>query len=208
MTAAWERIPGMVISNEVIAARAGWSRTLSRGQVLRLVDLEGKQAVDFLCYNAADGEDRYAAADTMKINANIFIGKGTVLYSVNCNPLFTVIEDTCGFHDTIGGCCSSALNRKRYGRPEDPNCRANFLRELARHGMGPRDMVANLNFFMYVPVGANGAMAMGPSISKPGDYVDLRAEMDVLAVISNCPQINNPVNDYKPTPVRTIVYQP
>src|SRR5678810_1378917 len=101
--AAWESVPGMVVSSEVIAARAGWSRELSAGQVLRLVDLEGKQAVDFLCYNAADYEDRYAAADTMKINGNIFIRKGTVLYSVNCNPMLTVIEDSCGFHDTTGG---------------------------------------------------------------------------------------------------------
>jgi hypothetical protein len=200
--------PGMKILDEVIPARAGWSREISRGQVLRLVDLEGKQAVDFLCYNVADYEDRYAAADTMKINGSIFIRKGTVLYSVNCNPMFTLIEDTCGFHDTIGGCCSSALNRQRYSKPGDPNCRQNFLDQLKRWGMGPRDVVANLNFFMYVPVGADGAMDMGPSISKPGDYVDLRAEMDVLAVISNCPQMNNPVNDFNPTPVRAIVYQP
>jgi len=201
-------VPGMTILDEIIPARAGWSRQLSRGQVLRLIDLEGRQAVDFLCYNAADPEDRYAAADTMKLNGSIFIGKGTVLYSVNCNPLFTVIDDSCGFHDTIGGCCSAALNRRRYGKPQDPNCRQNFLDQLARYGMGPRDMVANLNFFMYVPVGRDGAMDMGPSRSKAGDHVDLRAEMDVLAVISNCPQINNPVNDYKPTPVRAIVYQP
>ena len=198
----------MTILDEIIPTRAGWSRVVSRGQVLRLIDLEGRQAVDFLCYSAADPEDRYAAPDTMKINGNIFIGKGTVLYSVSCNPMFTVIDDTCGFHDTIGGCCSAALNRKRYGKPQDPNCRQNFLDQLARYGMGPRDMVANLNFFMYVPVGREGAMDMGPSRSKPGDHVDLRAEMDVLAVISNCPQINNPVNDYKPTPVRAIVYQP
>ena len=201
-------VPGMTILDEIIPARAGWSRQLSRGQVLRLIDLEGRQAVDFLCYNAADPEDRYAAADTMKLNGSIFIGKGTVLYSVNCNAMFTVIDDTCGFHDTIGGCCSAALNRKRYGKPQDPNCRQNFLEQLARYGMGARDMVANLNFFMYVPVGRDGAMDMGPSRSKAGDHVDLRAEMDVLAVISNCPQINNPVNDYKPTPVRAIVYQP
>ena len=193
---------------ETIPARAGWSRVLKRGEVLRLVDLEGRQAVDFLCYNAHDHEDRYAAADTMKINGNIFIRKDSTLYSVNCNAMFTVIEDSCGFHDTIGGCCSSALNRKRYGKAGDPNCRQNFLDQLARYGMGPRDLAANLNFFMYVPVGADGAMDMGPSRSKPGDYVDLRAEMDVLAVISNCPQMNNPVNDYNPTPVRTVVYQP
>jgi urea carboxylase-associated protein 1 len=208
MASAWEQVPGMVVSSERIAARAGWSRQLSRGQVLRLVDLEGRQAVDFLCYSAADPQDRYAAADTMKINGNIFIGKGTVIYSVNCNPMFTVTHDTCGFHDTLGGCCSSALNRKRYGRPEDPSCRQNFLDQLQRYGMGPRDMVANLNFFMYVPVAADGAMGMGPGLSKPGDYVDLRAEMDVLAVVSNCPQVNNPVNDFNPTPVRAIVYQP
>jgi uncharacterized protein len=142
----------MIVSDEIIAARAGWSRVLARRDVLRLVDLEGRQAVDFLCYNAGDYEDRYAAADTMKINGNIFIRKGSVIYSVNCNPMFTVIEDSCGFHDTIGGCCSSALNRRRYGKPDDANCRQNFLGELARYGMGPRDMVANMNFFMYVPV--------------------------------------------------------
>jgi urea carboxylase-associated protein 1 len=197
----------MIVSDEIIPARAGWSRVLARGDVLRLVDLEGRQAVDFLCYNARDYEDRYAAADTMKINGNIFIGKGSVIYSVSCNPMFTVIEDTCGFHDTIGGCCSSALNRRRYGRPDDPNCRQNFLGELARYGMGPRDMVANMNFFMYVPVGADGAMDMGPSRSRPGDHVELRAEMDVLAVVSNCPQMNNPVNDFNPTAVRSLVYR-
>jgi urea carboxylase-associated protein 1 len=205
--AAWEQVPGMIVSSELIAARGGWSREIAAGQVLRLVDLEGRQAVDFLCYNARDYEDRYAAADTMKLNGSIFIGKGTVLYSVNCNPMFTVLEDLCGLHDTIGGCCSSALNRRRYGKPDDPSCRQNFLAELARYGMGPRDMVANVNFFMYVPVGADGAMDMGPGRSRPGDYVDLRAEMDVLAVISNCPQVNNPVNDFKPTPVRAILYQ-
>ena len=208
MVSAAQQVPGMVISSEIIPARAGWSRELTRGQVLRIIDLEGRQAVDFLCYNARDYEDRYAAADTMKINGSIFIGKGTVIYSVNCNPLFSVVEDTCGLHDTIGGCCSSALNRRRYGKPHDPNCRQNFLDQLRRYGMGPRDMVANVNFFMHVPVSAKGAMAMGPSISKPGDHVDLRAEMDVLAVISNCPQMNNPVNDYKPTPVQAIIYLP
>src|SRR5438105_11579921 len=146
MAPRWEAIPGMVVSSEIIAARAGWSRELSHSQVLRLVDLEGRQAVDFLCYNARDYEDRYAAADTMKINGSIFIGKQTVLYSVNCNAMFTVTEDTCGFHDTIGGCCSSALNRTRYGKPGDANCRQNFLAQLARYGMGPRDRVANVNF--------------------------------------------------------------
>ena len=130
------KIDGKIVGDEVIAARAGWSRELKRGEVLRLIDLEGKQAVDFLCYNARDYEDRYAAADTMKINGNIFIRMGTVIYSVNCNPMFTVVADTCGFHDTIGGCCSSALNRRRYNKPDDPgydngNCTADRLHNFS-----------------------------------------------------------------------------
>ncbi len=202
-------IEGEIVEDTVIPARAAWSRVIEAGQTLRIVDLEGKQAVDFICYNAHDHEDRYAAADTMKINeTGIFLGKGTVLYSVRCTPLFTIVADTCGHHDTIGGCCSAELNRFRYGKENETGCRENFLGELAKYDMGPNDMAANVNFFMYVPVGPDGDMDMGPSISKPGDYVDLRAETDTLAVISNCPQINNPVNDYNPTPVRVVVWRP
>jgi uncharacterized protein len=197
------------LEDSVVPAGAGWSRRLDKGQMLRIVDLEGKQAVDFLCYNAHDPADRYAAADTMKINpGGIFLSTGTVLYSVGLTPLFTIVADTCGRHDTIGGCCSAALNTHRYGVGYQPNCRDNFLGELKKYGLGPKDMAANVNFFMYVPVGENGEMDMGPSLSKPGDHVDLRAECDVLAVISNCPQINNPVNDYRPTPIRVQVWNP
>lgn len=209
MTVTQPAIAGELIEDSIVPARGSWSRTLNQGQHLRIVDLEGKQAVDFLCYNAHDHADRYAAADTMKINTDgIFLGSGTVLYSVGLTPLFTIVADSCGKHDTIGGCCSAALNRHRYGAPYQPNCRDNFLRELMRYGMGARDLAANVNFFMYVPVGENGAMDMGPGISKAGDYVDLRADSDVIAVISNCPQINNPVNDYNPTPIRVVVWNP
>ena len=205
----YEIFNGTVVEDTVVPAGGSWSRRMEKGQLLRIVDLEGKQAVDFLCYNANDTVDRYAAADTMKINpGGIFLSMGTVLYSVGLTPLFTIVTDTCGKHDTIGGCCSAALNTLRYGVGYQSNCRDNFLRELQRYGMGPKDMVANVNFFMYVPVGENGEMDMGPSMSKPGDFVDLRAESDVLAVISNCPQINNPVNDYNPTPIRVFVYSP
>ena len=205
----FEEIPGKVVEDTVVPARGSWSRKLTKGQMMRIVDLEGKQAVDFLCYNADDYEDRYAAADTMKINpSGIFLSTGTVLYSVGLTPLFTIVADTCGKHDTIGGCCSAALNTFRYKVGYQPNCRDNFLRELKKYGLGPKDMAANVNFFMYVPVGENGEMDMGPSISKPKDYVDLRADHNVLAVISNCPQINNPVNDYNPTPIRVMVWNP
>lgn len=204
-----DSVSGEVVEDTVIAAGAPWSRVVEKGQMMRIIDLEGKQAVDFLCYNAHDPDDRYAAADTMKINkTGIFLTKGTVLYTVGCNAMFTIVEDSCGYHDTIGGCCSAELNRFRYGKENETGCRENFIAELEKHGMDKKDVAANINFFMYVPVSKDGEMDMGPSISKPGDYVDLRAEMDTLAVISNCPQINNPVNDYNPTPVRVIVWRP
>lgn len=152
-----ETIGGVIVEDLVVPAGGSWSRVIKKGQVIRIIDLEGKQAVDFLCYNADDYEDRYAAADTMKINdTGIFLSLGTVLYSVGLTPLFTIVRDTCGRHDTIGGCCSAALNTFRYRVGYQPNCRDNFLTELRKYGMGPRDLAANVNFFMYVPVGDNG----------------------------------------------------
>ena len=199
-------ITGNIVEDSTIAAREHWSGNMTPGQMMRIVDTEGEQGVDFLVYNARDHLDRYAAADTMKINGKIFIEQGSVLYSINCNPLMTVIYDTCGKHDTIGGCCSDAINRTRYEAPGQRNCRENFLIEFARHGMNERDMVANLNFFAYVPIGPEGEMDFQPALSKPGDYVDLRAETDVLTIISNCPQVNNPAAGFNPTPIQVTIW--
>ena len=196
---------GRVIEDRVLAAGEPWSGIVEQGQILQLVDLEGQQAVDFLCYNAADPSERYNAADTMKIAGSLFISTGTRLFSDMGNVLFTVTEDTCGRHDTIGGCCSRESNRVRYGVEGQPNCRDNFLTALAPHGLGKKDIVANINFFMYVPVGPHGEMGIAPGPSKPGDHIDLRAEMRVLVAISNCPQRNNPANNFNPTPIRLIV---
>jgi uncharacterized protein len=194
--------------NLVVPAGGYWSGRVSRGTRVRLIDLEGCQAIDFLCYNAADPTDRYCAADTMKVAGSIYIGKGSRLYSDMGNLLFTVTEDTCGRHDTIGGCCSRESNRLRYGVEDGQNCRDNFLRGLAHFGMGKTDIVANINFFMSVPVQVDGTMAIALGHSKPGDYVELHAETDVLVAISNCPQVNNPCNNYRPTPIRLIVTPP
>ncbi len=201
-------VPGDVIEDFTIPAREHWSGPVKAGQSMRIVDIEGEQGVDFLVYNADDYTDRYAAADTMKINGGIFIEKGTVLHSINCNPLMTVTEDTCGAHDTIGGCCSDGINRTRYDDPGQLNCRDNFLAELDKWGMDERDMVANINFFAYVPVGPKGEMDFKPPISKPGDYVDLRAERDVLTIISNCPQMNNPAAGFNPSPLQVSIWDP
>jgi len=194
-----------MIEDTVVAPGEPWARVIPKGQTLRIVDLEGQQAVDFLCYNAARPEERYNAADTMKIAGSIFVTRGVSLYSGLGRKLFTVVEDTCGYHDTIGGCCSAESNEVRYGVRDTPNCRDNFLRALRPFGLGLKDIVANVNWFMYVPVEADGRMAIVHGRSKPGDHVVLRAEMDTLAVISNCPQVHNPANAYKPTPIRVQV---
>lgn len=198
---------GHALHKEIIEPGGFWSGVVKRGRILRLTDMEGTQAIDFLCYNADDPLERYCAADTIKIAGQIFIGKDSLLYSDLGRVLFTVIEDSCGKHDTIGGCCSRESNRVRYGVPEGPNCRDNFLRALEPFGLGKRDIVSNLNFFMYVPVAPGGEMAIADGHSKPGDYIDLRAEMNVLAVLSNCPQIHNPANGYNPTPISVEIFE-
>lgn len=191
--------------DEVVPAGKPWSGIVKQGQLLRIVDLEGRQAVDFLCYNARDPEERYHAPNTIKASGSIFLTKGHVLYSDVARPIFTIVEDSFGGHDTIGGCCSAPSNEMLYGVRNCPGCRENFLAALARHGMGRRDIVPNINFFMRVPVAQTGEAAIALGASEPGTFVELRAEMDALAVISNCPQINNPCNDFNPTPIRVVI---
>ncbi len=202
-----DTVPGRVVEERVLAPGEYWAKAMPLGAMLRIVDLEGKQAVDFLCYNAQDPSERYNAADTMKYAGTIFLTKGHRIYSDMGRSLFTIVEDTCGRHDTIGGCCSAESNLLRYKVKDTPNCRDNFLSALAELGLGKKDIVANLNFFMNVPVELDGGMALTEGFSGPGDFVDLRAEMDVLVAVSNCPQIRNPVNAYYPTPIRLIVWE-
>jgi uncharacterized protein len=198
---------GAVVHDEVVPARAPWSRVIRAGERLSIVDLEGNQAVDFLCYNAADLDERYSYAETIVAQGNIFLTTGTVLLSNEGNPLMTVVADTCGRHDTIGGACSCESNTVRYGHhtKHQHACVENFLLALAPFGRGKRDMVSNINWFMNVPVLPDGTLGIVDGISAPGKYLGLRAEMDVLAVISNCPQINNPCNGFNPTPIRVTV---
>lgn len=195
-----------IILDETVPAGQPWSGIVARGQILRLTDLEGQQAVDFLCYNAADPAERYSATDTLKIARNIYVTTGRILYSDRAQPLFRVIDDSCGGHDTIAGCCSEGNNIARYGKSGFANCRDNFLSELAKHGLGSRDIVANLNFFMSVPVQPDGTALIVDGRSRPGDHIDLLAEMDVLAVLSNCPQLHNPASGSGPTPIQVTIF--
>ena len=198
---------GEVVLDELVAARAPWSAVVAAGDVLSIVDLGGNQAVDCILYSAADTSERYSAPDTIAAQGRIFLTTDSVLRSNRGNPLMTVIADECGNHDTLGGACSKESNTLRYGHHTKSQhaCVENFLQANARHGRGKRDMVSNINWFMNVPVEADGALGIVDGISAPGLYVDLRAEMDLTAVVSNCPQINNPCNGFNPTPVRMII---
>ena len=200
--------PTQAIYDYELPARQPWSKVVYQGQILRIVDVGGNQAVDTLIYNAADTSERYSAPDTVVRQGNIFITAGTQLLSNAGNVLMTVLTDTCGRHDTLGGACSMESNSVRYGlhKKHLHACVENYLLELSQYGMHKRDLVSNINFFMNVPVAADGTLEIVDGISEAGKYVDLRAEMDVLVLISNCPQINNPCNAYHPTPVRLLIW--
>ena len=194
-----------IILDEIVPARAPWGGTVMRGQRLRIVDSEGRQAVDFLCYNLNDREERYSAPNTIKAAGTISLTAGHTLYSDLAQPIFKIVEDSYGSHDTIGGCCSAPSNLMLYGVPDCSGCRENFLAALAKFDMGRRDVVPNVNFFMRVPVERGGTAAIARGDSPAGSYVELEAAMDAIVAISNCPQINNPANDYKPTPIRVVI---
>ncbi len=199
---------GTILQDEIVAPGQPWSAVVEQGARLRIVDLEGRQGVDFLCYNADDPQERYNAPNTLKAQQQLQLSAGTVLYSDFANPLMTIADDTCGGHDTIGGCCSAWSNKMLYGVEGVPGCRENFLAAIAPHGLGWRDIVPNINFFCAVPVYEAGRMAEGIFVegrSRAGDYVELRAETRVLVAISNCPQVNNPCNDGAPSPIRVVV---
>ncbi|WP_019953379.1 urea amidolyase associated protein UAAP2 [Yoonia vestfoldensis] len=190
-----------------IPARAPWSGIIRKGQTLRIEDTYGQQAIDTLFYNAIDHAERYSSQDTLRAQGAAYVTTGTAIMSNLGRVMLRVTADSAGRHDTSAGCCSCESNTVRFGHDTrfQHACRENFILELARHGMTKRDIVPNLNFFMNVPISPNGAMTVDDGISAPGDHLELVAEMDVLCVISNCPQINNPCNGFDPTPCRVII---
>lgn len=202
------------VLDEICAAGEPWMGLVKKGQVFRILDLEGNQAVDTLFYNAGDPEERYSAVDTIQRQGALYLTTGSVLYSSEGNPMLTIIADTCGRHDTLGGACATESNTVRYALEKRPMhaCRDNFMHALAHcecathRAMTKRDITANINFFMNVPVTPDGGLSFADGISAPGKYVEMRAEMDVVVLISNCPQLNNPCNAYNPTPIRLLVW--
>lgn len=209
-----ERVAEDAIFDEIVEAGDSFVHEVYEGQTIRIIDLKGNQAVDTLFYNANNYADRYSAQDTMREQKNIYLTTGTKLISTERNVLMTIVADTCGRHDTLGGACSTESNMVRYviEKRHMHACRQSFLKgALAwsqKTGLefDKRDLTANVNFFMNVPVTADGGLSFEDGVSGAGKYVELRAEMDTLVVISNCPQLNNPCNGYDPTPVQILIW--
>jgi len=203
-------VPGTVVRDDRVAPLAPWSAVVRAGEVLTIVDVGGNQSADCLMYSADDTDERYSVPDTITAQGNAYVRTGTVLMSNEGRPLMTVVGNEIDRQDTIGGACSKESNTLRYGAHTGHQhaCRENFLSEASRHGLGVRDLVSNLNWFMNVPVEADGALGIVDGLSAPGKRVAIRAERDVLVVVSNCPQMNNPCNDFSCTPLRMIVTQP
>jgi urea carboxylase-associated protein 1 len=201
---------GRVVDDAIVAAKRPWSRVIAAGERLSIVDLGGNQAVDCLLYSAADHTERYSVAETIGAQGSIFLTTGSVLRSDEGRPMMTVIADECGRHDTIAGACSKESNTLRYGfhTAHQHACVENFLAEGSRWGLGKRDLVGNINWYMNVPVEEDGTLGIVDGVSAPGLTVTLEAQIDTLVLVSNCPQINNPCNGFDPTPVRMVTTRP
>lgn len=205
------RQPAMASYREVVEAGDYWIHPLKAGQVLRILDLEGNQAADTLFYNLHEPAERYSAMDTIVAQRKVYLEAGTVLMSNRQRPLLTIVADTCGRHDTVGGACATESNTVRYSLAKKSMhaCRDSYLLAIASHpqfGLTKRDITHNINFFMNVPVTADGGLSFADGISAPGKYVELQAHIDTLVLISNCPQLNNPCNGYNPTPIELLIW--
>jgi uncharacterized protein len=203
--------PGEADFRQVIPAGEYWIDTVKAGRTLRIVDLEGNQAADTLFFNAADVAERYSAVDTIRAQGNVYLGCGSKLLSTAGNVMAQIVADTVGRHDTLGGACAAESNTVRYALDKGTMhaCRDSYVLAVAQHdelGLSKRDLSHNINFFMNVPVTTDGGLTFADGMSGPGQYVEMRAAMDVIVLISNCPQLNNPCNAYNPTPLEVLVW--
>ncbi len=199
------------VYREIVPAGDYFMKVVKKGQTFRILDLEGNQAADTLFFNANDPTERYSAMDTIREQGNVYLTAGTKLMSSECNVMLEIVADTCGRHDTLGGACATESNTVRYALEKKcmHACRDSWMLAVAENeqfGMSKRDITHNINFFMNVPVTAEGGLSFADGISAPGKYVEMKAFMDVIVLISNCPQLNNPCNGYNPTPVEVLIW--
>ncbi len=204
-------LPAEATFRQTIPAGDYWIDSLKKDQVLRIVDVEGNQSADTLFFNADDISERYSAVDTIREQGNVYLGCGSKLLSTAGNVLAEIVADTVGRHDTLGGACAAESNTVRYALEKRTmhSCRDSFLLAVQKHdhlGLAKRDLTHNINFFMNVPVTSDGGLTFADGLSGPGKYVEMRAAIDIIVLISNCPQLNNPCNAYNPTPLEVLIW--
>lgn len=200
----------LVLWEETVHPGASWSHVLKRGAALRITDVEGGANVGVLFYNFECPTERYNMPDTLKAQHIARLTEGCALYSDMGRILCSITDDSVGWHDPIGGASNPKLIADRYGvstyqeRRNDyyKNARDSFLVELGKWGLGPRDLTPNVNFFSRVDVADDGTMAFASGNSQAGSYVQLRAEMNVLAILNTCPHPLDPSPQYNPKPVQ------
>jgi urea carboxylase-associated protein 1 len=199
------------VFSKSVSAGNYFIHTMKKGETIRIVDLKGNQAADTLFYNANDVSERYSAMDTVREQGALYLTTGTMLKTNLNQDLLEIVADTCGRHDTVGGACATESNTVRYDLEKRcmHACRDSWMLAIQEHdeyGLSKTDITHNINFFMNVPVTAEGELTFEDGISSPGKYVELAAKMDTLVLISNCPQLNNPCNGYDPTPIEVLIW--
>jgi len=204
-------LPQAAAYRQVIPAGDYWIYTVKKDQTLRIVDVEGNQAADTLFFDADDIADRYSAVDTIREQGNVYLSYGSKLLSTSGKVLAEIVADSVGRHDTLGGACATESNTVRYALEKRTMhaCRDSYLLAVAQHdrlGLSKRDLTHNINFFMNVPVTPEGGLTFADGLSGPGQYVELRAAANIIVLISNCPQLNNPCNAYNPTPLEVLIW--
>ena len=207
MTAS-DKMVKRVIREETIPPAGYFAAEMTKNQVLRIVDLEGQQVADLVCFKrGGDRVEPLSVMNTISLNRQVFPRIGYLLFSDEASPMMSIIDDTCGVHDMLAGACSRFTNERRYGVKDSRNCRDNLAAALKPFGIGWKDVPFNMNVFMNCPIGPDGNWSIQVPKSKPGDHIDFRAETDVLAAFSNCPQIHNACNAFRLKPLKAVLYE-
>jgi uncharacterized protein len=201
-------VPGATRWRYVIPPKEYLGFDLKLGEVLRVVDLEGKQVPDLVCFNQMDVTEKLSCNNSRLIQRRWLLTTGHILYSDEGNEMLTIVDDTVGIHHASGGCCNEGANYRRYGVRGTRNCRENMALAASSIGITQKDIPGAFCPFMNVVQYDDGRYEILEPVSKPGDYIDLRAEMDLFVSISNCPQERNPCNGFNPTPIGLVVYKP
>ncbi|MFQ5914920.1 MAG: DUF1989 domain-containing protein [Nitrospinota bacterium] len=208
MSAEAAQVPGKVLEDKIIEPRGYYAGEVRKGEVFRIIDIEGQQVADFVCFNLNRLEEKLSPPNTANLNRQVFPGVGYTLFSDEAGELMTIVADTCGTHDMLAGACSRFTNERRYGVANTPNCRDNFAEAVKPWGITWKQIPYNMNVFMNCPIQTDGTFTIEEPKSKAGDYIDFQADMDVLVAMSNCPQERNPCNAFRLKPMRAVRYRP